>query len=412
MGHLGAPPDPGGANSLNGPLEGIRVLDFTWALAGPFATMQLADLGAEVVKVEYPETHEKERGFGPYHDGISTFFFSPNRGKLGIAIDLKAPEGKDLVKRLVRTADVVCENFRPGTMDRLGLGWRALHEENPRLVYAALSGFGQTGPYSSMAAVDAVAQAMGGTMSLNGEADGPPMRIGVSVGDMAAGLYLTIGILAALRARDVTGEGQLLDVALMEAQIALSENAIVRQSAFGDNPTRQGSRHPLVAPFGPYPTSDGWIVVANVKEWELFCALIERDDMALDDRYLTNRARLENVDALEVELSAVLAMRTTDEWFALIEPANVCAIGKVNSVADLFDDPHVAAREMLVDVPMPYGKPGSLKLPNSPLHLSGTPTVVGRTMPEHGGDTNRVLEDWVGMSESEIEDLRARGVVK
>jgi crotonobetainyl-CoA:carnitine CoA-transferase CaiB-like acyl-CoA transferase len=397
---------------MNGPLDGIRVLDFTWALAGPFATMQLADLGAEVVKVEYPATHEKERGFGPYHDGVSTFFFSPNRGKKGIAIDLKLPQGKDLVRRLARQADVLSENFRPGTMDRLGLGYKALRSENPRLVYAALSGFGQTGPYSGMAAVDAVAQAMGGTMSLNGEAGGPPMRMGVSIGDMAGGLYLAIGILAALRARDTTGEGQLLDVALVEAQIALCENAIVRHSAFGETPTRQGSRHPLVAPFGPYPTADGWLVIANVKEWELFCALIGRDDMALDERYATNRARLENVDELERELVAVLETRTTREWFDLLEPANVCAIGPVNSIADLFDDPHVAARQMLVDIPMPYGKPGSLKLPNSPIHLSGTPAVVGRSMPEHGGDTDDVLSRWIGMTREETAALRAAGVVK
>ncbi|MCL4239986.1 MAG: CoA transferase [Dehalococcoidia bacterium] len=397
---------------MNGPLDGIRVLDFTWALAGPFATMQLADLGAEVVKVEYPGTHEKERGFGPYVEGISTFFFSPNRGKKGIAIDLKASEGKDLVKRLARSADVVTENFRPGTMDRLGLGYQALREENPRLIYAALSGFGQTGPYSSMAAVDAVAQAMGGTMSLNGQKGGPPMRVGVSVGDMVAGLYLALGIVAALRARDVTGEGQMIDVALMEAQMALCENAIVRHSAFDEHPTRQGSRHALLAPFGPFPTSDGWIVIANVKEWELFCALLGRDDMALDSRFATNRARLENVDFLEANLSEALAAKTTDEWFAILEPANVCAIGKVNTIADLFDDPHVAARNMLIDIPMPYGKPGTLKLPNSPLHLSGTPTVVGRPMPEHGGDTSEVLGSWAGIPAAGIADLRARGVIK
>ncbi|MFN8618298.1 MAG: CoA transferase [Dehalococcoidia bacterium] len=397
---------------MNGPLEGIRVLDFTWALAGPFATMQFADLGAEVVKVEYPETHEKERGFGPYHEGISTFFFSPNRGKKGIAIDLKAPEGVELVKRLAREADVVTENFRPGTMDRLGIGWPALREANPRLVYAALSGFGQTGPYSRMVAVDAVAQAMGGTMSLNGEAGGPPMRVGVSIGDMTAGLYLAIGILAALRARDVTGKGQLVDVSLMESQMALCENAIVRQSAFGEAPSRQGSRHPLVAPFGPYPTADGWIVIANVKEWELFAALIGHDEMAVDERFATNRARLENVDTLEAELGAAIRARTTDEWFALLEPANVCALGKVNTIADLFDDPHVAARGMLVDVPMPYAKPGSLKLPNSPLHLSATPAVVGGPMPEHGGDTDEVFEHWLGMKPDETESLRLRGIVK
>lgn len=397
---------------MNGPLEGIRILDFTWALAGPFATMQFADLGAEVVKVEYPETHEKERGFGPYHEGISTFFFSPNRGKKGIAIDLKTPEGVELVKRLAKEADVVTENFRPGTMDRLGIGWSALRSANPKLVYAALSGFGQTGPYSRMVAVDAVAQAMGGTMSLNGEADGPPMRVGVSIGDMTAGLYLTIGILAALRARDTTGEGQLVDVSLMESQMALCENAIVRQSAFGEAPSRQGSRHPLVAPFGPYPTADGWIVIANVKGWELFSALIGRDDMAIDERFATNRARLENVDDLEAELTEVIRQRTTDEWFAVLEPANACALGKVNTVADLFDDPHVAARGMLVDIPMPYGKPGSLKLPNSPIHLSGTPAVVGRPMPDHGGDTDDVFERWLRMKPEDTETLRLRGIVK
>lgn len=397
---------------MNGPLDGIRVLDFTWALAGPFATMQLADLGAEVVKVEYPETEEKLRGFGPYYQGISTFFFSPNRGKKGICIDLKAPEGKRIVRELARHCDVVTENFRPGTMDRLGLGYEALRAENPKLIYAALSGFGQTGPYSRFAAVDAVAQAMGGTMSLNGEADGPPMRIGVSIGDMAGGLYLAIGILAALRARDTTGEGQALDVALMEAQIALCENAIARGSAFGESPTRQGSRHALLAPFGPFPTADGYIVIANVKDWELFTALIEADELGTDPRFINNRARLENIDAMEAAMNAALAKKTTDEWFEMIEPADACAVGKVNSIADLFTDEHVAARNMLVDMPMPYGKAGTIKLPNSPLHLSGTPTVVGKTMPEHGGDTDQVLGDWIGMSREEVESLRRQGVVK
>ena len=397
---------------MNGPLDGVRVLDFTWALAGPFGTMQLADLGAEVVKVEYPENDEKQRGFGPYHDGISTFFFSPNRGKRGICIDLKTVAGNELVKRLARVADVVTENFRPGTMDKLGLGFEALRNENPRLIYAALSGFGQTGPYSKMVAVDAVAQAMGGTMALNGEADGPPMRVGVSIGDMVGGLYFAIGVLAALRARDVTGEGQLLDVALMEAQMALCENAIVRRSAFGENPVRQGSRHALLAPFGPYHTADGYVVIANVKEWELFCALIDRDDMAFDPRFATNRARLENVHELEAALNDALRAKTTGEWFAIIEPANVCAIGKVNTIADLYEDPHVAARNMLVDIPMPYGKPGTLTLPNSPIHLSATPAIVGKTMPEHGGDTDDVLSAWLGMSPGEVAGLRASGAIK
>ena len=397
---------------MNGPLDGIRVLDFTWALAGPFATMQLADLGAEVVKVEYPDLDEKQRGFGPYIDNVSSFFFSPNRGKKGICVDLKAPEGRELVKKLVCAADVVAENFRPGTMARLGLDYAALREVNPRIIYAALSGFGQTGPYSHLPAVDAVAQAMGGTMSLNGEAGGPPMRVGVSIGDMVGGLYLALGILAALRARDETGEGQMLDVALMEAQMALCENAILRHSAFGEHPTRQGSRHALIAPFGPFPTKDGWLVIANVKEWELFAALLDRDDMALDPRFATNRARLENIDALEENLNEALRRKTTEEWFAILEPANVCSIGKVNTIADLFHDPHVRARRMLVDIPLPYGKPGTITLPDSPIHLSATPTVVGRRMPEYGEHTDEVLQRWAGLDGAAIEHLRTRKVIR
>lgn len=396
---------------MRGPLEGIKVLDFTWALAGPFATMQLADLGADVAKVEHPETPEKLRGFGPYYEGVSTFFFSPNRGKRSIAIDLKREEGKEIVRRLVREVDVVAENFRPGSMARLGLGYEALKEMNPRIIYAALSGFGQNGPYSQLPAVDAVAQAMGGVMSLNGETEGPPLRVGVSIGDMVGGLYLSIGILAALRARDITGEGQLLDVALMEAQMALCENAIVRHSAFGENLTRQGSRHPLVAPFGPFTTKDGHIVIANVKEWELFCALIERDDMAFDPRFASNRARMENFDEMERELNSALSKRTTEEWFAILEPANVGSIGKVNSIPDLFHDPHVEARNMLVDIPLPYGTEQSLKLPNTPINLSETPATVGKGMPGHGEDTDLVLREWAGYGESEIAALRARGTI-
>jgi CoA:oxalate CoA-transferase len=394
------------------PLSGIRVLDFTWALAGPFGTMQLADLGAEVVKLEYPGTTEKQRGFGPYYNGISTFFFSPNRGKASICIDLKLPEGQAIVRRLIPKVDVVTENFRPGSMDRLGLGYESLKQENPRLIYAALSGFGQTGPYSQFPAVDAVAQAMGGTMSLNGYKDGPPLRVGVSMGDMVGGLYLALGIMGALRARDLTGRGQMVDVALMEAQMALCENAIVRHSAFNEHPTRLGGRHPLIAPFGPFETADGYVVIANVKEWELFCALIERDDMAFDQRFATNAARVKHVEELEAELTSALKMRSTEEWFHIIQPANVCSIGKVNSIADLFEDPHVEARDMLVDVPLPYGMEGSLKLPRSPMHLSETPTVVRKGMPGQGEATDTVLREWGGYTLDEVAAFRDQGVVR
>jgi CoA:oxalate CoA-transferase len=387
------------------------VLDFTWALAGPFATMQLADLGAEVVKVEYPGLTPRQRGFGPYKDGVSTFFFSPNRGKKGICLDLRSDQGRAIVRGLVERVDVLVENFRPGTMARLGLDYQALQPLNPRLVYASLSGFGQTGPYSQKPAVDAVAQAMGGTMSLNGEAEGPPMRVGVSIGDMTGGLYLALGIVAALQARERTGEGQHLDVSLMEAQMALCENAIVRYSAFGEDLARTGNHHPLVAPFGPLPTADGYIVVANVKEWPLFCALIGRDELGFDERFTNNEARIAHQPELEAELSRALQARTTAQWMAILEPANVASLGQVNTIADLFNDPHVLAREALVEIPMPDGRPGSMTLPNTPIRLSASPAQVGMPMPGYGEHTDEVLGDWLGMDTGRIAELRQAGVV-
>jgi CoA:oxalate CoA-transferase len=262
-----------------------------------------------------------------------------------------------------------------------------------------------------MPAVDAVAQAMGGTMSLNGEADGPPMRVGVSIGDMTGGLFLALGILAALQARERSGQGQHLDVALMEAQMALCENAIVRYSAFGENLTRTGNHHPLVAPFGPLPTADGHIVVANVKEWPLFCALIDRDDLAFDARFTTNDARITHQQELETELSTAMRARTTEEWLAILEPANLASLGKVNTIEDLFHDPHVRAREALVDVPMPGGTPGSMTLPNTPIRLSGTPASVGAPMPGYGQHTDEILGGWLGLDAGRLAELREAGVI-
>lgn len=404
----------GGTTAPRGALSGVRILDFTWALAGPWGTLQLSDLGAEVVKVEHPGIREDIRGLGPHLEGgVSTFFLSGNRGKKGIAIDFKYPEGLALIRKLAAAADVVAENFRPGTMDRIGIGYEALKQVNPRIVYAALSGFGQYGPYSHMAGVDAVAQAMGGTMELNGEAGGPPLRIGVSIGDLVGGLYLALAIMAALRARDLYGEGQMVDVSLMDAQVALCENAIVQYSAVGATLTRMGSRLSLMAPFGPYPTADGYVVIGNAKDWEGFCAIIDRLDLADDPRFSTNRARIRNQDALDEELHKTLRTRTSDEWFEALEGARVCSIGKVNTIPGLFHDPHVAAREMLVDVPLPYGLPGTVTVPNSPMKLSATPArVAGRGMPEHGQHTDEILTSWAGVAPEEIAELRVRGIVK
>jgi CoA:oxalate CoA-transferase len=249
-------------------------------------------------------------------------------------------------------------------------------------------------------------------MHLNGYPERPPLRVGVSIGDMVGGLYLALGVVAALRHRDATGEGQLLDVSLVDAQVALCENAIVRHSAFDEDPSRIGAQHPLIAPFGPYPSRDGFIVIANVKEWDLFCGLIERDDLALDPRFTTNRARLEHAQTLDDELARTLQTRTTDAWYEALRATNVCAVGKVNSIADLFDDPHVAAREMLVDLPLPYGVPGKLTVAGSPLKFSGTPVELQAGMPEYGGATDEVLAQWLGRDPGSTALLRERGVIR
>ncbi|MGK2964476.1 MAG: CaiB/BaiF CoA transferase family protein, partial [Tepidiformaceae bacterium] len=331
------------------------------------------------------------------------------RRKRGVAIDLRTAEGCAVAKRLAAAADVVVENFRPGVMDRLGLGFEALRRVNPRLVYAAVSGFGQTGPYRERAAVDAVAQAEGGTMWLNGEGDGPPLRVGVSIGDMVGGLYLALGVLGALRRRDSTGEAGMVDVSLMEAQMALCENAVVRASALGEEPTRMGSRHPLVAPFGPFATADGWMVVANVKDWELFCALLGHDEMGFDARFATNEARLENVEALEGALEEALRRRTTAEWLDVLIPAECGAFGRVNAMRDLFDDPQVVAREALIEVGLPGGR-GAVLTPGSPIRMEGM--GGGRpSVPGLGEDTEAVLASWAGFAEDEIAGLRERGVI-
>ncbi|MBI5947261.1 MAG: CoA transferase [Chloroflexi bacterium] len=395
-----------------GPLCGVRVLDFTWALAGPFATLQLADLGAEVVKVEHPGLTEQQRGFGPYYSGISTFFFAVNRAKKAIAIDLATADGKDLALNLAREADVVVNNFRPGTMERLGLSYASISSVNPRVIYAQISAFGQSGPYRDLPGVDAVAQALGGTMSLNGYAGGPPLRIGVSVGDTVASLYLAVAVLAALHERQSTGLGQAVDVALTDAQLALVDNEVVRFGATGEVPTRQGSRHALMAPYGPFATCDGHIVVANVKDWPLFCGLIGRDDLALDESFSSNPRRVAAVDALEAELSRTFSQRTTAEWLGVLQPANICAVSRVNTIGDLFTDPQFCSRNMIMDVPLPYGLPGSLPLPRSPMQLSRTPALAGRRMPGHGEHTDRVLISWLGMSQAGIDRLRAAGAVK
>ncbi len=390
-----------------GPLSGIRVLDFTWALAGPYGTMILADMGAEVWKVEPVGMNERDRAPGPIVDGVNVYFFSVNRGKQSIQLDLKSDEGREIALSLAEHADVVTENFAPGAMKRLGLDYGAVRERNPRVVYASTSGFGQTGPDAGRGAVDVIVQAASGLMSITGYPNGPPARAGYSIADMAAGMYTAIGVLGAIVERERSGEGQYLDVGMLDAQLALLEGPLSRYFALGSAPGRIGSRHPLITPFQAFATSDGYVVVANVKDWTLFCALMELDELARDVRFTTNELRTQHHAELEPLLSAAFAGRTTADWIAALEGA--CLAGPLNTIADVAASQQALHRESFVDLPTAAG--GTMKGVNSPLKFSRTQTDVTRGADAAGGSTREILQRVLRMDDARIADLLANGII-
>jgi len=394
---------------MSGPLSGIKVLDFTWALAGPYGVMVLTDLGAEVWKIEAPEQNERRRGNGPYAHGVSTYFFSVNRGKKSIVLDLKAPEAKEIVYSLVPKVDVVTENFSPGTMERLGFDYETFRKLNPGLVYASTSGFGHTGPYRDRGAVDAIVQGMGGVMSMTGHEGGPPARAGYSIGDMAAGMFTAIGVLSALVERSKSGLGQHVDVAMLDCQVALMENAIVRYGATGEVPGPVGYRHPLNTPHQALPASDGWLVLAGVKDqtWPLFCARIGRDDLMTDERFTTGALRTSNYAELEPLLFSTFRARTVAEWIEELE--DFCLIGPLNTVDKVVVDPQVQAREMIVELPTWTG--GSLKVSNTPVKLSRTPGGAKRGAARPGEHSAEILKQAAGLSDERIAALAEQGIV-
>lgn len=392
---------------MKGPLSDIVVLDLTWVLAGPFASMILCDLGADVIKVERPPFGDVARTTGPYIDHESAYFFSINRGKKSICIDLKNPLGKEVFLRLADKADVVMENFTPGTMDSLGLGYDLLSARNPRIIYAATSGFGQTGPDSHRPALDIIVQGMGGIMSITGEPGGAPVRPGISQGDITAGLYTAIGILAALHERQASGRGQMLDISMLDCQIAILENAFVRYFATGQVPKPMGTRHPATTPFQAFPTKDGWIVVAISwgveNQWELFCATIGRPELIGDPRFATPGLRTRHHAELEPVLVAALKERTAEEWLREFDAIGL-PCGPLNNIAQAAEHPQVQARRMLVDVRHPSGF--SLRVPDTPVKLSRTPGGIQGPPPACGEHTDQVLAHLLGLSQHEIGALR------
>ena len=394
------------------PLSGVIIIDLTWVLAGPFASMVLCDLGAEVIKVERPPFGDVARTTGPHINNESGYFFSINRGKKSICLDLKQPAGKDVFLRLAEKADVVMENFTPGTMQSLGLGYETLSARNPRLIYAATSGFGQTGPERLRPALDIVVQGMGGIMSITGEPGGPPLRPGISLGDIAAGLYTAIGVLSALHERERSGQGQMLDISMLDCQIAILENAFMRYFATGETPKPIGTRHPLTTPFQAFPTKDGWIVLALSwgvpNQWELLCATIGRADLIDDPRFDTPALRTEHHAELEPMLNEALRRRTTEEWLREFDAIGL-PCGPLNDIAQAAEQPQVKARDMLVEVEHPAGF--SLKTANTPVKLSRTPGGIQGPPPAIGEHTDEVLTTLLGLSKREITELRAQEAV-
>ncbi|AXR77262.1 CaiB/BaiF CoA transferase family protein [Natrarchaeobaculum sulfurireducens] len=398
----------------SGPLEGITVLDASQVLVGPFCTMQLADMGADVIKVERPDVGDQTRGwyppqFGEGEDAVSAYYASVNRNKRSVSLNLKTEDGRELLRELAADADVFVENFRVGTLEEWGLGYEDLTAENPDLVYCSLSGYGEWGPYADRPAYDLIMQAEGGFMSITGEEGGAPVRIGVAIADIGAGMYAAQAILGALFHRERGGSGQKIDISLFDGQVAWLSYMASNYFATGEPPKRMGSRHPTITPYQAFPTSDGYVVIAAASEklWRNLCHTLDREDLLEEERFETNADRVDHRDALEEILEAEFADWTTDDLVETLEAGDVPARA-VHDIGDVFDHPQVDARNMHREIPHP--DVGSLEMVASPMHFSGTPTSIRRHPPSLGEHTDEVLAE-LGYDESERERLRDANTV-
>ena len=390
------------------PLDGITVVDLTRVLSGPYCTMVLADLGARVIKIERPGTGDDTRGWGPpFLDGESAYFMSINRNKESVTIDFKRDEGGALLTSLVARADVLVENFRPGTLDSIGFGYDTVAAAYPRLVYASVSGFGQTGPRRDEAGYDAIAQAEGGLMSITGPADGSPYRLGVPIVDIAAGIFAAQGITAALLARERTGRGQRVDVALLDSAAALLTYQAGNYFASGEPPVRLGNRHQSIVPYDTFTASDGDFVLAVGTDdlWRRFCEVATLPD---EPRFATNRQRVGAYTTLRPLIAARMTTRTRGDWMERLKHAGI-PCGLVRDIGELFRDPQMAARDMVVELAHPVA--GAVQTVGTPMKLSDTPAELRTAPPTLGQHTNAVLERDLGLTPAAIADLRTRGVV-
>jgi len=396
---------------MQGALQGIRILDLSRVLAGPYCTMILGDLGAEVIKVENPSGGDDTRQWGPpWAGGESAYYLALNRNKRSLTLNLKLPEARQIVRELVGQVDILVENWKAGQAEEWKLDYATLSQTNPALVYCAITGYGQTGPRREDPGYDFIIQAEGGIMSVTGAVDGPPMKVGVAIVDVTAGQNAAIAVLAALHERQTSGQGQYIDIALLDSQVAWLVNVGSNYLVSGARPARYGNAHPNIVPYETFPTSDGWIAlgVGNDRQWTRLCQLAGWDDLATDERFTTNPRRVEQRHILVPILQGRFRERSTSSWTNLLRRGGV-PCGPINAIDEVLADDQVLARGMLAEVPHPTA--GSLKLVASPLKLTRTPAGITRPPPLLGEHTEEVLREFLGYSRGEIKRLRDKGVL-
>jgi len=396
---------------MAGPLEGIRVVDLTRILAGPYCTMMLGDMGAEVIKIENPDGGDDTRSWGPpFLNGVSTYFLSINRNKKSLTLNLKDERGKGLLRDLIRKGDVMVENFRPGALEKLGFSWEEIHRLNPRMIFASLSGFGQTGPRKSEPGFDVVIQGEGGVMSITGDPDGPPTKVGASVADITAGMLAAQGVMLALYHREKTGVGQMVDVSMLDGQVALLTYHANGYFATGRVPPRRGNRHPSITPYETYSCRDGYfnLGVGNDSLWRRFCDAMGLESVKEAPRFAVNKDRVNNREELQQILDAFFAEKTVAETLEALRGAGI-PCGPINDLGQALTEPQVLAREMVVDIHAPVA--GPTKVTGVPIKLSATPGAVRTPPPALGQHTEEVLEAVLGLDEAQRSALRETGAV-
>ncbi len=396
--------------SVKGALDGIRILDASRVLAGPFCSMILGDLGAEVIKIEHYALGDETRGWGPpFVNGESSYYLCANRNKQSMTLNLKSEEGKEIFAKLASNCDVVIQNFKSGTLEKMGLGYSQLKANNPGMIMASITGFGSTGPYKDLPGYDYIIQAMSGLMSITGEPDGSPVKVGVAITDVLTGLYTCIGILAALQHRNEAGEGQKIDISLLDCQVSSLINVASNYLCSGVIPKRMGNRHPNISPYQVFRTKDGELVIAvgNDQQFKQFAAALGRPELAEMEEFIHNEQRLNNNDKLITICEELLSKKTKVEWKERLDAAGV-PNGPINTIAEIFEDPQIKAREMIVEMEHPLID--TLQLTGSPLKLSQTPVTMRRHPPLFGEHTETLLES-IGYNSEEIANLKQKSII-